>query len=302
MSGRLPKLICLIASGLFDVLSLDYREEDLYGRVIEHLEEDLRSYFQNIWLSLNGDHRCVLTISAIKSILQARRIDSELQYISFQDITQDTAFLSRLGLLDDNRNHSHILLGPQSFIYFIIFDILYREKVLAHSFRDFLRRIGLDGWAIQSHSDVLERAMQEIPWGLRGNSSDFIVWLMSQSETGQSTVPAQAGSQHWSDWAAGQIETRGLDSERVPTGPSLRRILDSAFPGDSALVAFCVDYFPEVARRLGQGMDTVTKQTVLLQNEEAHRIWGAVRNCVPEQTLASLLMQDRVEWEERRSA
>lgn len=51
----------------------------------------------------------------------------------------------------------------------------------------------------------------------------------------------------------------------APTRPEVRRLLNQALVSDADFNAFCLDYFPDVHRRFGGGMDRLQKTNLLLE-------------------------------------
>lgn len=64
---------------------------------------------------------------------------------------------------------------------------------------------------------------------------------------------------------------------------ALRNLLDAVLRTDSDLNAFCLDYFPDVHRQFGGGMDRSAKYTLLLQTEEVSEILTHLRDAYPTQ-------------------
>jgi hypothetical protein len=50
----------------------------------------------------------------------------------------------------------------------------------------------------------------------------------------------------------------------APSRPAARKLLKSALPLDTDLEAFCLDFFPQVHRRFGSGMERLAKENLLL--------------------------------------
>jgi DNA-binding NtrC family response regulator len=62
---------------------------------------------------------------------------------------------------------------------------------------------------------------------------------------------------------------------------ALRRILIAVLPRDSDLVAFCLDYFPEVHQHFTDGMDRVQRISLLLEMEDSEEILRRLREREP---------------------
>ncbi len=58
----------------------------------------------------------------------------------------------------------------------------------------------------------------------------------------------------------------------APTTASLRKLIDAVLPTDSALEAFCIDYFPRVQQRFSDSMERRVKTSLLLEQENRARI------------------------------
>lgn len=76
---------------------------------------------------------------------------------------------------------------------------------------------------------------------------------------------------------------------------SLRNLLDAVLRTDSDLNAFCLDYFSEIYRQFGSGMDRSTKYTLLLQTADPGEILESLREGYPSQfnKYSHLLNEDR---------
>ncbi len=57
-----------------------------------------------------------------------------------------------------------------------------------------------------------------------------------------------------------------------PSRPAVRRLLEGMLRTDSDLMAFLLDYYPEVYRRTSSGMDRTSKHNLLLQLVDTHHI------------------------------
>jgi 3',5'-cyclic AMP phosphodiesterase CpdA len=62
----------------------------------------------------------------------------------------------------------------------------------------------------------------------------------------------------------------------------LRRALNQLLITDDDFEAFCIDWFPDVFRRLSSGMDRVQKTNLLLELQDPAEIWSALAKTFPE--------------------
>lgn len=77
---------------------------------------------------------------------------------------------------------------------------------------------------------------------------------------------------------AGRIAARSAPRQPPsPTRGSVRRLLAEALRSDSDLGALCLDYFPEVHRLFGNGMDRQLKMNMLMERAETGAIVAAVK-------------------------
>jgi hypothetical protein len=62
----------------------------------------------------------------------------------------------------------------------------------------------------------------------------------------------------------------------------LRELLNSLMRTDDDLEAFCIDYFPQIQKRFGSGMNHIQKLNTLLINAEVSKIIIALKKRFPE--------------------
>lgn len=68
---------------------------------------------------------------------------------------------------------------------------------------------------------------------------------------------------------------QGTDSRIGAVGQNkrpVRELLNNIFISDVDLVAFCVDFFPDVEKRFGSGMSRTEKETILLKYADRNKL------------------------------
>jgi len=95
---------------------------------------------------------------------------------------------------------------------------------------------------------------------------------------GESNPRPDPGSER-GGWGSETGPSRSAPSEPArsagkgkPSRPSVRRLLEGMLRTDSDLMAFLLDYYPEVYRRTSSGMDRTSKHNLLLQLVDTHHI------------------------------
>ena len=84
---------------------------------------------------------------------------------------------------------------------------------------------------------------------------------------------------------------------RVPNTASLRQLLEHAIRDDSDVEAFCIDYFPAVAKRFSQGMDRTQKLNILLVHEDGFYILESLYDRDPGRSATEVWIE-RIAWED----
>lgn len=97
------------------------------------------------------------------------------------------------------------------------------------------------------------------------------------------TWAPQPSADRRSGAAALQDSARSPAVGAAPTysRPSVRRLLEGVLRTDSDLMAFLLDYFPEVYRRISSGMDRTSKHNLLLQLVDSNQIVASLQQHDP---------------------
>lgn len=73
-----------------------------------------------------------------------------------------------------------------------------------------------------------------------------------------------------------------LPNQPVPSTVMLRKMIEERIRTDAELEAFCLDYFSQVHRRFGSGMDRLQKENFLLQAAPPDELRTALLTAYPE--------------------
>lgn len=101
--------------------------------------------------------------------------------------------------------------------------------------------------------------------------------VSSASQSGRraasAAAPPPSSHGHLSAAAiAGPTQGSSPQTAQTYSRPEVRRLLEGVLRTDSDLMAFLLDYFPEVYRRLSSGMDRTSKHNLLLQIVDSSQI------------------------------
>ncbi len=73
-----------------------------------------------------------------------------------------------------------------------------------------------------------------------------------------------------------------LPMGKLPTRSSLRQLIYKVLPTDTDFVAFCIDFFPDLARRYSSGMDLTSKINLLFQVADLGDVMARLKQHDPE--------------------
>ena len=81
---------------------------------------------------------------------------------------------------------------------------------------------------------------------------------------------------------ASSSDRMAMPAGKLPTRPSVRQLIYKVLPTDTDFVAFCIDFFPDLARRYSNGMDLTSKINLLFQVADLGDVLARLKQYDPE--------------------
>lgn len=140
----------------------------------------------------------------------------------------------------------------------------------------------LSGHGLGDEEDTLDAVMASpMPRKWQRLADELVAVDADESETAQIMKLKIKQRLWWSKAVASPVMLAAVPFSKTPIAASnnaeVRKLLHAKLRTDSDLMAFMVDFFKDVARRVGSGMDRNQKENLLLQLHSVDEIVAALR-------------------------